>query len=216
MSSPRVPIEVIEHIIDELGATEYSTRALARCIRVHKDWIPRTRVHLWRTLTVSSREQLPGICDTFDRNPTLQSLVKVVRLKPDRLVKPDAQRRRPFPVTAPIVLLPYLIHIQAWEFLGDWRTTFPLRRAMLVSLGQYRDVKRVTLCGVQFKNLFHFYPLLYAFPAMEEIIMDYVNGPDLPPNQSLLSAHGRLKGLRLLWLPLIEVTSFESTSLGSS
>ncbi|KAH9938768.1 uncharacterized protein BXZ73DRAFT_2521, partial [Epithele typhae] len=97
-SSPRVPIEVIEHIIDELGATEYSTADLARCIQVHKDWIPRTRIHLWRTLTVSSREQLPVICDTFDRNPNLQSLVEIVRLKPDHSVKPDAQRRRPFPV----------------------------------------------------------------------------------------------------------------------
>ncbi|KAH9911360.1 uncharacterized protein BXZ73DRAFT_11702, partial [Epithele typhae] len=81
-----VPIEVIEHMIDELGAAE-DTTALVRCIRVNKDWIPRTRIHLWRTLTVSSRKQLPVICATFDRNPTLQSLVEVVRLKPDRSVK---------------------------------------------------------------------------------------------------------------------------------
>ncbi|KAH9938759.1 uncharacterized protein BXZ73DRAFT_44409 [Epithele typhae] len=206
MSSPRVPIEVIEHIIDELGATEYSTAALARCIRVHKDWIPRTRIHLWRTLTVSSREQLPVICDTFDRNPTLQSLVKVVRLKPNR--------GNEFPVTAPIVLLPYLIHIQAWEFFGGLGTTFPLRRAMLVSLGQYRDVKRVTLSGVRFKNLFHLCPILYAFPALEETIMESISGLDTPSNQSFLSAHGRIKGLRQLGL--ITVISVESTLLGSS
>ncbi|KAH9938743.1 uncharacterized protein BXZ73DRAFT_3758, partial [Epithele typhae] len=109
-SSPRVPIEIIEQIIDELGAAQ-ETAALTRCIRVHKGWIPRTRIHLWRTLTVSSREQLPTICATFDRNPTLKSLVEVVRLEPDRSVK---SHRRPFLVTAPILLLPYLIHIQAW------------------------------------------------------------------------------------------------------
>ncbi|KAH9938765.1 uncharacterized protein BXZ73DRAFT_4951, partial [Epithele typhae] len=112
-SSPRVPIEVIEHIIDELGAAE-DTAALIRCIQVNKDWVLRTRIHLWRTLTVSSRERLPILCAILDGNPTLQSLVEVVRLKPNRSVEDVRGHPRPFPVTAPIVLLPYLIHIQAW------------------------------------------------------------------------------------------------------
>ncbi|KAH9939762.1 uncharacterized protein BXZ73DRAFT_75934 [Epithele typhae] len=216
-SSPRLSIEVIEHMIDELGAAQ-ETAALARCIRVHKDWIPRTRIHLWRTLTVYSSKQLPIICATFDRNPILQSLVEVVRLKPDRgrsVESGSAQGRHPFPLTASIVLLPYLIHIQAWEFLGHGHTPFPLQRATLVSLRQYRDVKRVVLSGVYFKNLFHFYPLQNAFPALEEIIIEDVAVDDPPSYQSLMSEHGRRKGLRRL--QCFEVTSaIEFTSLESS
>ncbi|KAH9911364.1 uncharacterized protein BXZ73DRAFT_82839 [Epithele typhae] len=217
MASPRVPIEVIEHIIDELGATEHSTAALARCIRVHKSWITRTRIHLWRTLTVSSSEQLPIIRATFDRNPTLRLLVEVVRLKPDRSVEHFARGRpRPFPFTAPIVLLPYLTHIQAWEFLAHGMTPFPLVQATLTSLCQYRDVKRVIIWGVKFKNMFHLYPLMLTALMQPP----WVTVPIIPAAATTLLVKNaatlvdiELEGYRLGGLDLTLFQTLESLSV---
>ncbi|KAI0689571.1 hypothetical protein BC835DRAFT_251003 [Cytidiella melzeri] len=49
LSHPKVPVEIVEHIIDYLQG---NNRALATCKLVHRSWLPRARIHLHRTMII--------------------------------------------------------------------------------------------------------------------------------------------------------------------
>jgi len=62
MSSPRLPAELLDHIVDHLHDTE---DALRNCCLVSKSWIPRTRKHLFAEVQFGGPEDLDAWEETF-------------------------------------------------------------------------------------------------------------------------------------------------------
>jgi hypothetical protein len=62
MSNPRLPVETLDHIIDQLHDT---TDALRNCCLVSKSWIPRTRKHLFADIKLPTAESRQSWKKTF-------------------------------------------------------------------------------------------------------------------------------------------------------
>ena len=62
MSNPRLPPEILDHIVDLLHDTE---DALKNCCLVSKSWIPRTRKHLFANISFTTKEGLQTWRETF-------------------------------------------------------------------------------------------------------------------------------------------------------
>ena len=70
MSTPYLPAELLDHIIDHLHDTR---DALRSCCLVSKSWIPRTRKHLFADLSFYAEENLESWKKTFPNPSTSPS-----------------------------------------------------------------------------------------------------------------------------------------------
>ena len=62
MSNPRLPVELLDHVVDLLHGKE---DALRNCCLVSKSWIPRTRKHLFALIEFRSPDDLKSWKETF-------------------------------------------------------------------------------------------------------------------------------------------------------
>ncbi|KAH9933587.1 uncharacterized protein BXZ73DRAFT_77212 [Epithele typhae] len=196
MASERLPIEVAEQVIDTLGAeTDLATirgrsalTTLTSCALVHTKWLPRSRIHIWRMVKVSDLKELHSICETLQRLPELCLWVRTVRLR--------LSKEKSAPWVAPVVLLPYLAHINTWE-IESCRSAFP--PSLLACFRQYTAVKTLVVVDSEFPTPLHAYRLAHAFPALQslELFRVYCKAPS--PDQALISirTRGRLSHLKL-------------------
>jgi hypothetical protein len=67
MSNPRLPAEILDHIVDHLHDTN---AALRNCCIVSKSWIPRARKHLFAFIWFPTAETLQSWKATFPDPPT--------------------------------------------------------------------------------------------------------------------------------------------------
>ena len=66
MSTPHIPPELLDHVVDHLHDTK---DALRNCCLVSKSWIPRTRKHLFADIRFQTKEDLESWKETFP-NPS--------------------------------------------------------------------------------------------------------------------------------------------------
>jgi hypothetical protein len=66
MSNPRLPAEMLDHVVDHLHDTE---DALKSCCLVSKSWVPRTRKHLFAVVEFPTENILQSWRETF-RDPS--------------------------------------------------------------------------------------------------------------------------------------------------
>jgi hypothetical protein len=62
MSSPRLPAEILDHVVDHLHDTDETLR---NCCLVSKSWIPRSRKHLFAYIRLPTEESLRSWKETF-------------------------------------------------------------------------------------------------------------------------------------------------------
>jgi hypothetical protein len=62
MANPRLPPEMLDHVVDQLYGTE---DALKNCCLVSRSWIPRTRKHLFADVGIFTAESLESWKETF-------------------------------------------------------------------------------------------------------------------------------------------------------
>ena len=62
MSNPRLPAELLDHVVDLLHDAEHTLR---NCCLVSKAWIPRTRKHLFATITFDTEKDLQPWKEAF-------------------------------------------------------------------------------------------------------------------------------------------------------
>ena len=67
MSSPHLPAELLDHVVDHLHDTKHT---LGTCCLVSKSWIPRTRIHLFASVRFDTAEKLRSWKETFPNPPT--------------------------------------------------------------------------------------------------------------------------------------------------
>ncbi|KAH9945218.1 uncharacterized protein BXZ73DRAFT_96209 [Epithele typhae] len=154
---------MIEQILDELDDQGDAVQTLKDCARVCSAWLPRARYHLWRKLTIDHPEKITLMIEAFNHAPELCKLVRTVRLRAK-----DCPRDTNFPYVAPVILLPYLAHIDTWEVQHTLQ--FPL--CMLAALRQYTAVRKLVLeCRMGYlpSSVLQLGKLLCAFPALQEL-----------------------------------------------
>ncbi|KAH9933577.1 uncharacterized protein BXZ73DRAFT_100961 [Epithele typhae] len=204
MASERLPIEVAEQVIDALGAEivlaeigRFSAlTTLTSCARVHTRWLPRSRIHIWRKVKIFSLERLHSICETLQRSSDLRLWVHSVQLIGKFKSNYSEPSEPSFPWVAPVVLLPYLAHIDTWE-IKSCRDVFP--PAVLACFRQYTAVKTLVITRSQFLTPLHVYRLAHAFPALHSLELLGVECKALSPDRALISIRtcGRLSHLKL-------------------
>ncbi|KAH9928037.1 uncharacterized protein BXZ73DRAFT_102542 [Epithele typhae] len=113
MPSPPLPVEIWDTIIDVLGA-EYEYESVAVCARVCTQWLPRSRLNIWRELYLSTMDQLASVHHALERTPQLRGLVHSVHLH--LLPAPGGRQDPALFNSAPVVLLPYLTGVEVWRF----------------------------------------------------------------------------------------------------
>jgi len=62
MSNPRLPVEMLDHVVDHLHDTK---RALRNCCLVSRSWIPRTRKHLFVEVKLQTKKHLESWKEMF-------------------------------------------------------------------------------------------------------------------------------------------------------
>ncbi|KAH9938873.1 uncharacterized protein BXZ73DRAFT_99934 [Epithele typhae] len=180
MSSPRIPIDVAEAVIDTVAAHEDSG-TLARCVRVCKSWSPRSRYRLWHRLIISRGEHLPTICNTLARDTFLRSIVQIVRLEAS--LGSDVDPPKTLPIVAIMTIIQQLTQRPRRNQMPRWTALLEIVFSPLLERG-----------------LLHIAPPDYSTGAAERI-SEY--GHIREPDRVVLSPSGRWAA-STLWNPTWE------------
>ncbi|KAM5537532.1 hypothetical protein V8D89_008859 [Ganoderma adspersum] len=109
-----LPFDIHGTIIDQCAD---SPKLLSVCALVCRDWRKPSQFHIFRVITIRTRQQVYDLRDVLNSNRQLSSLVRTLWLQPSH---PDP----PLPIpslfdTAATTLLPLLVNLRTWRFSGD-------------------------------------------------------------------------------------------------
>ncbi|RDX44608.1 hypothetical protein OH76DRAFT_1093315 [Lentinus brumalis] len=76
-----IPVEVSEHVIDMLWDDKDTLRACALTCRA---WVPRSRLYLFRSITLRERPTVYALADLLDTDESIQHLIQTVGVKLDK------------------------------------------------------------------------------------------------------------------------------------
>ena len=149
--SPRVPIEVAEHIIDFLGDVTTRQHGALVC----KSWFPRSRVNIWRTIVLSRLSQVYALCDVLEKTPEVRGLIRVLAVSSQRAVAVTN--------TALFIILPFVPRLHSIYMGHETRNLSPAASALISA---HRNIRRLTL-NVHSKSLIHTVRLLSQINSLE-------------------------------------------------
>ena len=186
-TSSRVPVELAEAIIDDLGSegrgVDYHLRTLRSCALVCKTWLPRSRYHLFRSVHIETALQFKNICTSFHTSPSLQSLVECVAVSVEatrrgslegenRPLDDSDVKRRAFHEAAAVVLLPMLPNLRTYKLTG----TKPFRQRQvylsqisLACFSRFSSIRCLTLKNLMFSNGVKLMRLLGSLPYLQDL-----------------------------------------------
>lgn len=109
---PTLPTEVEENAIDYC-ADDIAT--LRRCALTCRDWLPRSRIHLFSAIRLSTREDIHSLCDFLDAHPARRTLICSI------IMAPTVSETRPAFLleTFPVQLLSRLPKLCGWALRND-------------------------------------------------------------------------------------------------
>ncbi len=181
--APRVPVEVAERAIDQLADDH---RSLRNCALVCRQWLPRTRLYLFREVVLTTYQQLYMLCSILQSTSTLRHLVQVVRVDMGKelintqhpLLPSQDDISRPSPTlgfchicdSVVLALLPYLPSVRRIH-LGGLPTqqhiiSLTMRSITLATLRRYSLIDELRLSYLYFDSAIHFSRVLLAFPSL--------------------------------------------------
>ncbi|PIL26173.1 transporter [Ganoderma sinense ZZ0214-1] len=169
---PRLPVEVIERIIDMSSA---DTKTLSDISQSCRTLLTRSRLRLFVRIHIRTMQQMRAVGDFLDHRPWLHSLIQRVAIGPSNGVDsspiPDREQLAlAMVVPLPLFKLPNLTH---WEILFDRPSggpTLSLNRSASSGFGYYGiHIRTLTLKHVHFPSLADFGRLLLAFSNIRDL-----------------------------------------------
>ena len=163
-----LPLEIVENVIDNAQDDVPCLRNLS--LTCH-DLLPRTRYHLFRTVSFKSIMELDGLCSFLKSNPCLRSLVHFVVA---RSVPGQPHRLTLLEILA-VPLLSLLPNLQGWTLstVGlehEPRKWSSFSNRTLAGLRHYSSGIRVLrISSVHFQTCSEFVRLLAAFRALRNL-----------------------------------------------
>lgn len=188
MPTPALPTEIWERTIDIVEAMEsktgYRERTLYACALVSRTWLPRSRVHLFETLTLSSDRKTEKFIKALLFTPLLGQRVQTLRIFP-RMSWDDPHKHQSWIYKALQTLPTYLTNLRVLVF-RDLPTLHPLALAFLPRFTTVQSLRLVHLTAQSFGDIVRF---ATRFPKVTELwIQDcewkspghYYRGKSLP------------------------------------
>ncbi|KAH9928029.1 WD40-repeat-containing domain protein [Epithele typhae] len=194
-SSPPVPVEIWEAVVDVLGAG-HEFESVAVCARVCTQWLPRSRLHIWREVYLNTIDQLASVRHALECTPQLRGLVASVHLH----LFPAPMHDPALFNSAPVVLLPYLPCVEVWRFEVFWAFGMPGFRAFSRFPGacfrKCSSIKTLELKNVHLPSPLHLYRLVACFPKLQNLRLAAVKFTDelaLPGSRTSIASLQELK-----------------------
>ncbi|KAH8094527.1 hypothetical protein BXZ70DRAFT_362628 [Cristinia sonorae] len=215
---PRLPVEVYERIIDFCAFACFmlaDQRMLHACALTSRDWLPRSRLHLYDYIDLRTQEQFARFLETVQGTPVLGTFVYRMDLGPkqqelhnnevvDSIKFGSQYKAKPRPSTSwilqvPIRLLPLLPVVRWIQF--RWVPTLPPNAAMLLSrFKSSRSVTSLSLLDCEFATCQDFARFLSSFPFATDLILHGIkiaNDKHLAVHQQYLRSLPTLKILNI-------------------
>ncbi|KAI0696383.1 hypothetical protein C8T65DRAFT_663770, partial [Cerioporus squamosus] len=178
--SPRVPLELLEHIVDSISDDEvdevdhYSDfdeyRTLRACCLVCRALLPRSRCNLLRRVRIMNMAQLGSFAwmlDNIDNADENRSLVL------ELVIFSVAEKPSPAESFAPVITgkLPKLRCLRLRTEMGpvpdpEMRPALELHRGALACLSSLHQVVELQLFGLRFLQFKHFLRLVSSLPKL--------------------------------------------------
>ncbi|KZT68682.1 hypothetical protein DAEQUDRAFT_692066 [Daedalea quercina L-15889] len=196
---PRLPQELAEMIIDELGRT-YQRSTLAACSLTCHAWLHRSRVHVHSAVRLDPNSNLDNLSKLYDG-----SLAELVRsLSIDACVEGEP-RPHPWVNTVRPLLQKFrkirrlALDAIVWEQLEEATKEIFLRN--------YEDVRDIWLATCDFYDPASFVRFLQAFKKVESVRMEGVGCDPVDCEEAL---RDNAEELRLKWLDVGDLCSAPS------
>ncbi|TFK88163.1 WD40 repeat-like protein [Polyporus arcularius HHB13444] len=163
---PYIPLEVGEHIIDQLIG---DVRSLRSCALICRGWNNHARDLLMASIHIQSSEDLYCVCDYIASNPRMSSLVRSLSISPALAVK----NARCLLEVLPVDLLKRLPNLQRYSIVGGVRWD-PLARVSfhattLLHFKTYLLVEELYLDTLEFHTSAELARVLIALPRLRHL-----------------------------------------------
>ena len=172
MSQTPLPTELGFNVIDHIGAEgarkyrggseAHYLRTLCICALICKDWLRRSRIHLFRTVYIGDENGLESLEQTLDAKPAFRDLIQAIKFTPGgyfNLVEISS-----IPIHRVLLLLgkigPCTVDLDVWF---DIRLNIATRRC--ISL-RYLNIVQLNVNNVPGSRVFH---IIDAFPSLHTL-----------------------------------------------
>lgn len=216
MSSPRLPIEVLERVIDICSeeAETYNTRYsyLRSFALTCRSWLPRSRFHLFSVLYIQDESRLLSFMILRRQAPTISSYVRDLNIygPPNDAPTPNDPKKtkaKPWVHLVPLKLGPVLRDLETITL--DSVDIMAVHSTFYQALSLFRSTKQLILSGVNFPTFDQFARLVLVFPNLSSLrvgVPDPLIWKDREFDAKLVGA-GRSHRLRLSLLSCVSVSS---------
>lgn len=158
---PPLPVEVWEHVIDELSI---HLTTLWSCALVCKAWQARSRFHLISKVTLRNKQQVYRLSRLLDEHPALQTRVQTVRLRPDTLSGPMTH----FMSFASMLAKKLPAVTSLWLFHSKWMPN-TAQNNTFIHLSNFSSLSALSLRGVTFASPLILARLICSFPNLSSL-----------------------------------------------
>ena len=170
--NPLLPLEVIEHIIDQCSSSETSFQDMRNVSLTCHALSPRAHRHLFRTVKLLGTYGLHGFSELLDRKPHLRRAVQAISLH-ETLEVTDS---RTLFSLVPATLLSRLPNLKKWSLKSRqredheeplWVSFRPLSIAFMGACA--RNIHTLDLRAVSFSTCSDFVLYVSAFPHIQNL-----------------------------------------------
>ena len=167
---PAIPTEVVEQIIDMVAEVELRfnkedvqlrTYSLYACSLVARSWVPRSRLHLYPFVELSSDRKTRRFMNSLAQSPALGQFVETLQIRPHN----EDERTCGWIFKALTTLPPLLPNLRELAFceLPD------LRQECIVVLSRFRTVESLVLFNLNKQSLREIVQLISRFPQLRRL-----------------------------------------------
>lgn len=195
----RVPQEMVDMVIDELGRT-YQRSALAACSLTCRDWLPRSRIHIHSSVRIDSCSNIERLTKLYDSH-----LARYVRsLSIDACVDGEPVSHPWVDNARPLLSLFHNVDRLALDAI-IWQDLH--KDTQKTILERYSSVSDLWASTCDFADPCEFVKLLQAFPKLESVRLE---GMCWDTSECEKQLANNSPELRLKWLDVNELCSYPS------
>ena len=172
---PTLPIDVQEIVIDESADDAHTLR---QCALTCRDWLPRSRFHLFSAIRISTQEEIYSFCDLLDAHPERRPLVRSITMAPGVSEKRQACLVGTFPIS----LLSRLPKLQGWGLRSrlpdENRLNVSYHPTTLQLLRTSSPIVDLRLTALNFVSRYEFLRFVTSFTQLKHLQCDAIDFDD--------------------------------------
>lgn len=199
-----MPMEMQESVIDQ-SADDILT--LRHCALTCRDWLPRSRFHLFSAVRISTQQDIYSICDFLDAHPEHRTSVRSITMAPSVAEKRPACLVGTFPIS----LISRLPQLHRWALRNDPseggsnQIKLSYHATTLRQLRTSSPIVDLSLKGSRFVSCYEFLRFITSFTRLKHLQCDTIR---FDRSDSLDSGRPKPRSLSKLRLSTLLVSMF--------